>query len=127
MQYERMEYPRPQFRREDWIPLNGMWEFELDDEQSGIARGLETGRIPLSRTIRVPFTYEYPASGIGDARPHETVWYRRTFSIDAARKKRRTLLCFNASDHRTAVWVNGRFAVRHTGGFSPFWQTLRIF
>lgn len=120
MQYERMEYPRPQFRREDWLPLNGTWEFEFDDEQSGVARGLETGRMPLSRTIRVPFTYEYPASGIGDARSHERVWYRRTFSVDAVRKKRRALLCFNACDHQTTVWVNGRFAVRHTGGFSPF-------
>ena len=51
MQYERMEYPRPQFRREDWLPLNGTWEFEFDDEQSGVVRGLETGRMPLSQLI----------------------------------------------------------------------------
>lgn len=35
MSFERNEYPRPQFRRDEWLPLNGEWEFELDDENDG--------------------------------------------------------------------------------------------
>lgn len=116
----RLEYPRPQFRRDDWIALNGVWEFEFDDDDSGVARNLPAGRTALSGTINVPFTYEYEASGIGETQPHEIVWYRRTFTPGAAQLRRRALLCFNACDWRATVWVNGRFAAEHEGGFAPF-------
>lgn len=64
MSFERNEYPRPQFRRDEWLPLNGEWEFELDDENDGEKRGLPTGRVALNRKINVPFSYQYAASGI---------------------------------------------------------------
>lgn len=119
MQSERMEYPRPQFRRQDWIALNGVWEFDFDDGQLDAARIL-SGKDRLKRTILVPFSYEYPASGIGESAPHEAVWYRRSVRLDGAHAKRRALLCFNACDYHAQVWVNGMFAMQHTGGFSPF-------
>ena len=31
----RPEYPRPQFVREGWMNLNGVWEFEMDMGNSG--------------------------------------------------------------------------------------------
>ncbi len=116
----RTEYPRPQFRREDWISLNGTWEFAFDDAEKGVERGFPAGKTALERTINVPFTCEYEASGIGEREPHETVWYRRAFTVSAAQARRRALLCFNACDYRATVWVNGKFACGHTGGFSPF-------
>ena len=39
MKLLRDEYPRPQFRRDDWIMLNGEWEFEYDDNGDGAGRG----------------------------------------------------------------------------------------
>ena len=33
---DRNEYPRPQFRRENWQGLNGEWEFAFDDKNEGI-------------------------------------------------------------------------------------------
>jgi hypothetical protein len=36
----RPEYPRPQFVRDDWLCLNGTWQFERDPGDSGIDRGL---------------------------------------------------------------------------------------
>ena len=36
----RNEYPRPQFVRDDWLCLNGEWQFEVDQGDSGIHRGL---------------------------------------------------------------------------------------
>ena len=74
---QRKEYPRPQFARDDWMSLNGTWEFCFDDEDDGQRRGLASGKKALSMSINVPFTYEYPASGIGDRTPHGVVWYRR--------------------------------------------------
>lgn len=35
-------------------------------------------------------------------------------------KGRRVLLHFQAVDYDATVWVNGREAVRHRGGFTPF-------
>jgi len=49
----RPEYPRPAFRRSEWINLNGEWEFA-------------TGHTPhYDRTILVPFCPESKLSGIG--------------------------------------------------------------
>ena len=120
MQYEHKEYPRPQFRREDWQGLNGEWEFAFDDKNEGIKSGLWQGKKALPRKINVPFTYEYPASGVGDAAQHDVVWYRRTFAIAEENRGRRALLCFNAADYQTDVWLNGAHVLTHTGGFAPF-------
>lgn len=114
---QRTEYPRPQFRREEWLPLNGEWQFAYDDDDSGLKRGYDAGRTEFPLRIHVPFTYQYAASGIGAPSRHERVWYRRTFT---PRRDRRALLCFNGSDYITDVWVNGKHAISHTGGYTPF-------
>ena len=113
----RNEYPRPHFRRDNWLSLNGMWEFEFDDTKNGEARGLYTGKIKLEREINVPFSYQYPDSGIGESEQHDTLWYRRKFELDG---EQGVILGFNASDYVTTVWVNGIFATSHRGGFTPF-------
>ena len=35
MNIPRMEYPRPQMVRPNWMNLNGTWEFEMDISKSG--------------------------------------------------------------------------------------------
>lgn len=117
MKYERNEYPRPQFRRNEWTNLNGEWEFEFDDNNDGVKRGLYNGKATLKNRINVPFSYQYPASGIGDNSQHDIVWYLRRFE---AENGKRALLCFNAADYETDVWINGKHAVKHRGGFAPF-------
>ncbi len=117
---ERKEYPRPQFRRESWQNLNGEWEFAFDDENEGKARGWWRGDKKFNKKINVPFSYQYPASGINDKAIHDTVWYRRTFAIAKENAGKRALLCFNAADYETDVWVNGIHAINHKGGFTPF-------
>ena len=116
----RKAYPRPQFRREHWQALNGEWEFAFDDENTGVKRGPWRGDVSFDKRINVPFTYEYEASGIGDKTQHDVVWYRRTFVIEKENEGKRALLCFNAVDYETDVWVNGVHAINHKGGFSPF-------
>lgn len=34
----RSEYPRPQFYRKDWINLNGLWDFAVDQARNGLER-----------------------------------------------------------------------------------------
>lgn len=116
---ERREYPRPQFARDEWLSLNGTWEFCFDDADDGQKRGLASGKTALGMSINVPFTYEYEASGIGDQTPHAVVWYKKQFELPRLGGKR-ALLCFNGADYDTDVWVNGAHAVFHRGAFAPF-------
>lgn len=118
MKFERNEYPRPQFRREEWLPLNGEWEFDFDDNGDGDLRGFASGKIALGKKILVPYAYQYEASGIGDLEVHNTVWYRRKFTV--AKTDKRALLCFNGADYITDVWVNGYHVCKHTGAYAPF-------
>ena len=114
----RPEYPRPQFVREDWLCLNGPWQFEIDQGDSGLERGLLTR--PLSDHITVPFCPESKLSGVENHDFLEAVWYRREVEIPSQWRGRRVLLHFQAVDYDATVWVNGQEVGRHRGGFSPF-------
>ncbi|GMV83316.1 MAG: hydrolase [Planctomycetota bacterium] len=114
----RPEYPRPQFVRDEWLCLNGTWQFETDPGDSGLERGVRERA--LTREILVPFCPESALSGIGETDHLNAVWYRRTFTIPAAWKGKRVLLHFQACDYETTVWVNGKEAGRHRGGWTPF-------
>ncbi|MFJ9123466.1 glycoside hydrolase family 2 protein [Streptomyces sp. NPDC102340] len=114
----RPEYPRPSFVREDWLNLNGIWQFAFDPGDSGLERGLVDGE--LSGRITVPFCPESELSGIGDTDFHRAVWYRRTVQIPTEWRGRRPVLHFGAVDHDATVWVNGIEVARHIGGFTSF-------
>ena len=71
----RPEYPRPQFVRTRWMNLNGQWQFELDQGDSGLERGLT--KRELTSEILVPFAPESVASGVENTDFLNAVWYRR--------------------------------------------------
>lgn len=121
-------YPRPQLVRPRWTDLGGVWEFDYDDDDRGLADGWTTGH-RLTRTIVVPFPPESPASGIGDTGYHRVLWYRRTITerdIEGAGHTpgRALLLHFGAVDYRADVWVNGAHLIHHEGGHTPFTVTV---
>ena len=114
----RDEYPRPQFVRDEWLCLNGRWQFEIDQGDSGLERGLLER--DLNAAITVPFCPESRLSGTENHDFLNAVWYRRRVTIPAAWTGRRVLLHFQAVDYDATVWVNGVEVGRHRGGFSPF-------
>lgn len=104
----RKDYPRPQFVRNNWENLNGIWNFRFDDEDAG-ERESWYEDFPGTMKIRVPFTYETKASGIQDERSHNYIWYGRKFQVDAELlEKNDYILHFEGSDFLTKVWVNGQ-------------------
>ncbi len=123
MHIPRPEYPRPQFMREEWLNLNGEWQFEIDAGDSGYERELHQ-RV-LSGCITVPFCPESELSGVGTTDFMPAVWYRRTVTIPEAWTGKRVLLHFQACDYDTTVWANGVEVVRHRGGFTPFTADLK--
>ncbi len=120
----RPEYPRPQFVRNEWACLNGIWDFEIDHMDTGLDRGLL--HRPLSSRIIVPFCPESVLSGVGHTDFMRAVWYRRRIVIPAAWHGRRILLHFQACDYDTTVWADGIEMIRHRGGFTPFTADLGV-
>jgi beta-galactosidase/beta-glucuronidase len=116
------EYPRPQFTRRRWLNLNGVWDFEIDQANSGLERGLLSRA--FTQRILVPFAPESTASGIGNSDFLEAVWYRKDVVIPTEWSGCDVLLHFGAVDHDATVWVNGTEVARHTGGFTPFTANL---
>ena len=116
----RPEYPQPQFKRAQWMTLNGDWEFEFDDKNEGLTANWHSTKPKFSRSIVVPFAFESPKSGIGDTAFHPWVWYRRSFTPPPEWKGKRVLLEFGAVDYRASVWMNGQFVGSHEGGNVPF-------
>jgi len=107
------EYPRPQLVREDWLNLNGLWEFA----------GSKAGEEPpvgkaLKEKILVPFAIESALSGV--MRSADRLWYRRTVTLPKKWGERNVLLHFGAVDWESTVYVNGRLLGRHQGGYDPF-------
>lgn len=106
-QIPRPEYPRPDFQREKWLPLNGEWDFSFDE--------------PIfDQKILVPFACETKLSGIHDTSFHNAVWYRRSFSLPEPMHDRQILLHFGAVDYTCRLWVNNQFIREHTGGQCGF-------
>ncbi|RCX16490.1 glycosyl hydrolase family 2 [Fontibacillus phaseoli] len=115
----RNEYPRPQFVRNAWMSLNGEWDFDYDDYGTGEREAWYENHDFASKII-VPFCHQSRLSGIGDTGFHDTVWYRKVFSVPDAYRKDRLLLHFGAVDYEAKVWVNGKLAAMHEGGHTPF-------
>ena len=114
-------YPRPQLVREDWVSLDGEWEFAYDDANEGLAqRWAEQGETTFPLTIVVPFVPESRASGIGDTDFHSVVWYRRSIPAEALESDKRHLLHFGAVDYTATVWIDGRLVATHDGGQVAF-------
>ena len=113
-----MDHPRPQFRRADWLSLDGPWQFCFDDS----ACFDRPADVRHDRVIEVPYAPEAPLSGVADTGFHSRCWYQRRVAVQAVRREPgdRLILHFGAVDYRATVWVDGQRAGQHVGGHSPF-------
>ena len=106
------QHPCPQAKRENWLCLNGKWNFYKLDEQ---------GNCSYQSEILVPFSPETLCSGIEEGftlSPTEKTVYERTITlpqIDGVVK-----LHFGAVDSECEVYLNGTRVGKHIGGFTPF-------
>jgi hypothetical protein len=113
-------HPRPQLRREAWRSLDGAWGFAFDDADRGLAERWFERPEPFAREIIVPYPPESRLSGVHETGFHPVVWYRREIRLSPAERGGRLVLHLGAVDYKASVWVNGRLAVAHEGGQTPF-------
>lgn len=116
----RTEHPKPQFMRENWLNLNGKWQFEIDNSNSGTERKLFENEKELSGVINVPFCPESKLSGIENVDFMSAVWYKREFCLTAEQLKSRVVLHFGAVDYEATVYINGKKCGSHKGGYVSF-------
>ncbi len=120
MSIPRPEHPKPQFQRENWVNLNGTWDFEIDNGRSGQARKLYEDEAEYKLSINVPFCPESKLSGLAHKDFLYGVWYRRKVCIDPEKLTGLVFLHIGAADWKTSVYINGRPAGNHEGGYVSF-------
>lgn len=108
------EYPRPQFKRDSYLSLNGEWSFK-------------TGNDSESRTIIVPFSPECPLSNINEAVDTSCLIYEKSFTLPNGFNKGRVFINFGAVDQIAKVYLNDKFVGEHHGGYTPFGFELTDF
>lgn len=106
-------YPRPQFKRDSFICLNGKWDFRtsrLDDIPS-----------TYYDKILVPFPPQSRLSGIERRIDKgEILYYKRSFRLPDDFIRGCVILHFGAADCHTEVFINGVSVGCHSGGYLPF-------
>lgn len=116
-------HPDPQFERDNWVSLDGSWDF-------GFLRAKRNHKFMTDKQIRlfykkadtkyqihVPFCIESSLSGIGCTDFVNTVWYRKQITIT---DDVRVFIHIGAADYKTTLLVNGKKAGAHIGGYTSF-------
>ncbi|MDQ3392871.1 MAG: beta-galactosidase [Bacteroidota bacterium] len=115
------EYPRPQMVRQDWLNLNGLWDFSILSKEKAAPS-------IYNEMILVPFAVESALSGIKKGVGKENrAWYQRNFEVPTAWKYDRLLLHFGAVDWEAKVYINGKEAGQHQGGYDSFYFDITDF
>lgn len=109
------EYPRPQMVRENWLNLNGLWDYAILPKENS-----EPSK--WDGKILVPYPVESALSGVKKRiNPDQKLWYHTTFRIPKEwQETQKIILHFEAVDWETAIYINGKNAGIHKGGYDPF-------
>jgi beta-galactosidase/beta-glucuronidase len=109
------EYPRPMLvRSNNWKSLNGLWQY-------AIVPKAQNEPAKYDGKILVPYAVESALSGVGRPVGKDSIlWYKNIITLPSTSKGKTMLLHFGAVDWQTEVFVNGKSAGKHEGGFDPF-------
>jgi hypothetical protein len=98
------------------LNLNGIWRY-------GIA-AIGSCAVRSFGEILVPYPYESVLSGVADTlSPNDILWYTRNISVPAAWLRDNTsagVLLHACADWHARVFVDGRLAGAHSGGYDAF-------
>ncbi|MEL7123656.1 MAG: sugar-binding domain-containing protein, partial [Bacteroidota bacterium] len=116
------EYPRPIMKRDEWINLNGLWQFQQAKHSDSVPFDKN-----LEASILVPFAWESALSGVRQQFQSQRAWYRRTFTIPENWSQKKVLLHFGAVDWEAKIYVNKTCVGIHQGGFDAFYFDITPF
>lgn len=107
------EHPRPSFRRNSYLTLNGKWDLKIINE--------ETEETVYNGPVMVPYAVESPLSGVNHfLKPDERLIYTREVTFDPDFNEGRMVLHFEGVDQEAWVYVNNILLSHHVSGYMPF-------
>jgi len=112
------EHPRPDFQRQQWLNLNGPWQFRFDKENVGQKQQWFKSGSDFPDTIMVPFPWGSKLSGVEDKA--NIGWYTRSIIVPESWLSHRVFLVIGACDWHTTAWLDGNLLGDYQGGYTPF-------
>lgn len=103
-----------------WESLSGSWEFGLDPDGTS-----DVSSLSLDRAITVPMPWQAVFPELQQYSGY--AWYRRTVDIEEQQLAGELLLHFGAVDYWCQVFINGKLAGEHEGGYTPITIAARQF
>ncbi len=101
------------------IDLGGWWDFTADPGDVGESRAYYANFPAAETALWVPGTWNAVARYWNYVGPG---WYKRRFDMPATGNVR---ICFGSVFYTAKVWVDGKPAGEHEGGYLPFSMTLK--
>lgn len=101
------------------VGINDNWKFQKGGAEYANTPDFDDGawqRVNLPHTWNANDPFDDDQTyfrGVG--------WYRKTFRLESALKNKNVFLLFEGAYQVTDVYVNGKFAGEHKGGFTAFW------
>lgn len=111
------EHPRPDFMREQWLNLNGQWDFRFDKQNTGETEKWFANP-SFDKKILVPFPWGSKLSGVSDEA--DIAWYSRKVTAPADWSGKQVFVIFGACDWKTKAWLDGNLLGEFQGGYTPF-------
>lgn len=99
------------------VALDGPWRFQRADVAGAEAPGFDDG---AWTQVTLPHTWNAVDGEAGGAYHRGAAWYRLALDRPADSGERRSFLEFDGAALAADVWVNGRHAGRHEGGYARF-------
>lgn len=119
---------QPEFSAAGFYPLedsgrqtfnfNVGWHFHRGDAAGAEAAAFDDSAWAV---VSTPHTAELmPAEASGGRTYQGVVWYRKHYTLDPSLAGKRTTLHFEAVMGKAQIWVDGKLAAEHFGGYLPF-------
>ena len=106
------------------VDLNGTWQFQLDKEGVGVARGWHEGKGSFDRTIEIPGVPQAQGIGTPNSRQKsqflDSFWVRRKFQMPHLESGKRVWLRLGGVLPAAEVYLNGHYLGVSKSGFVPF-------
>lgn len=107
------EYPRPLFKRDSYLSLNGVWSYAIKKKDETFDKAIGE--------ILVPFCVESSLSGVRyDLKEDEVIWYYKNFRLPKDFNKGKVILHLDGVMQKCEVYLNEVLVGKNNEGFLPF-------